>query len=172
MTFNTIAALKTGDTIIFQEIFHEYHERVYSYVLRKTKAPYIAEEATQLTFIKLWQYRNSLDEELAIDVQIFRIVRTTTVDLLRKQNKKRLQEAQKKATYSSNSVWEAVMARELNGKLILNMQAMPEVRKKVFEMSRMRGMSNKEIASSLSVSIKAVEFHISQALRDLKKRLL
>jgi RNA polymerase sigma-70 factor (ECF subfamily) len=60
------------------------------------------------------------------------------------------------------------MAREMKARLNVSMRAMPAVRKRVFEMSRIREMSNKEIASELSISVKAVEFHISKAIRYLK----
>ena len=47
--FNTIAALKESDEIVFGEIFQEYHQKVYYYILSKTNSAYIAEELTQLT---------------------------------------------------------------------------------------------------------------------------
>jgi len=173
VSLTTIAALKTGDCPIFEEVFHENYERVYFYVLKKTKAAYIAEEVTQLTFIKLWQYREKLDENIALNIQLFRIARTTMIDLLRKQQNSNYLLANAENIYkqSSNDVWEAVTAKELKGRLILSIQSMPAVRKKVFEMSRVNCMSNREIAIKLSISVKAVEFHITQALKYLKQIL-
>jgi RNA polymerase sigma-70 factor (family 1) len=170
---DTIAALKSGDAFIFEELFHKYYERVYSYALQRTKSAYIAEEATQLTFIKLWQYRESLNEEIAFEIQLFRIVRTTIIDLLKKQQtqSKLATNANNNTSPHTNMVWETVAAQELKGRLMLGMEAMPAVRKKVFQMSRLQDRSNKEIAAELSISVKAVEFHITKALKYLKQLL-
>jgi RNA polymerase sigma-70 factor (ECF subfamily) len=169
-TFNTIAALKTGDRLVFEQLFHDHYERVYFYLLGKTKTKYMAEEGTQLAFIKLWQYKSSLDDDIALNIQLFRIVRTTLIDLVRREQTKNTHAAGAAARLPlhSNQVWENLVAREMKTRLNSSMRAMPAVRKRVFEMSRIREMSNKEIASELSISVKAVEFHISKAIRYLR----
>jgi DNA-directed RNA polymerase specialized sigma24 family protein len=80
-----IAALKEGDEFVFGEIFNEFHQKVYFYILGKTKSAYLAEEVTQLTFIKLWNNSFKLDESPPLSSQVFRIAKTTCIDLLRKE---------------------------------------------------------------------------------------
>ncbi|TKK71735.1 sigma-70 family RNA polymerase sigma factor [Ilyomonas limi] len=173
LSADMIAGLKSGDSFIFEELFHTHYEMVYRYVLKKTKCEYIAEETTQLTFIKLWQYRKSLNEAITFETQLFRIVRTTIIDLLKKQQtqSKLAANADNNPVSFTNTVWESVTAQELKGRLMLRMEAMPAVRKKVFQMSRLQDRSNKEIAAELSISVKAVEFHITKALKYLKQIL-
>jgi len=48
---------------------------------------------------------------------------------------------------------------------------MPDMQKKVFEMSRFEEKSHREIATALSISIKTVETHISRALKFLRQNL-
>lgn len=48
---------------------------------------------------------------------------------------------------------------------------MPEMQKKVFEMSRFDEKTHREIAVALSISIKTVETHISRALKFLRQNL-
>ncbi len=45
----------------------------------------MAEEVTQITFIKLWNYRQNLDESEPVGKLIFHIARATTIDLFRKE---------------------------------------------------------------------------------------
>jgi len=170
---DTIAVLRSGDAFLFEELFHKYYEIVYAYTLKKTRSEYIAEETTQLTFIKLWKYRDSLKEEIAFEIQLFRIARTTMIDLLKKQQTQSRLAANtnNNASGATNTVWETVAAQELKGRLMLGIEAMPEVRRKVFQMSRLQDRSNKEIATELSISVKAVEFHITKALKYLKQIL-
>jgi RNA polymerase sigma-70 factor (ECF subfamily) len=165
---NTVAAIRQGDRVIFESVFREYYEQLYLFVLHKTGSCYIAEECTQLTFIKLWQYRASLSEELPVSVQLFRIARTTMIDLLRKKTTIALPVQD---ISSGDQVWEGFRAKELNGELVRAIQQMPPVRKRVFEMSRFKGMSVREIAAELSISVKAVEYHITQAIKYLRNHI-
>jgi RNA polymerase sigma-70 factor (ECF subfamily) len=173
LPINTIAAIKDGDAFIFSELFKEYHQKVYFYTLSKTHSQYLAEETTQLTFIKLWHYRGSLDESLPISQQIFRIAKTTSIDLLRKEAvQQKLLQAKKQADAQGLNASDAVEVKELQQRLAQIVQNMPPVRRKVFEMSRYEFKSHKEIAQLLSLSVKTVENHIALALKQLRHFLM
>jgi RNA polymerase sigma-70 factor (ECF subfamily) len=165
----TIASLKEGDEIAFGEIFKNFHEKVYFYILSKTNSNYIAAETTQLTFIKLWQYRSSLIESIPLSAQLFRIAKTTFIDILRVENNKaKLLNSQKYNRTYFTDIQENLETEELRQKLLHAIENMPPVRKKVFELSRNEGLSYREISEILSVSVKTVENHISLALKQLR----
>jgi RNA polymerase sigma-70 factor (ECF subfamily) len=46
------------------------------------------------------------------------------------------------------------------------------MRRKVFELNRLQGYSYKEIAVLLAISVKTVDNHLSQAMKQLKALLL
>ena len=54
----------------------------------------------------------------------------------------------------------------------LTLEKMPKRRRMIFELSRFRGLSHKEIADKLEVSIRTIEHQVYLALIDLKKILL
>jgi RNA polymerase sigma-70 factor (ECF subfamily) len=54
--------------------------------------------------------------------------------------------------------------QELVGKL-------PEQRKRIFQMSKEKGMSNKAIAEELLISIKTVEDHMTKARRFIREHI-
>lgn len=171
-TFNTIAALKEGDTFVFRELFNEYHGKIYLYVLSKTHSRYLAEEATQITFIKLWDYRSNLNEAEPVARLLFRIARTTCIDLIRKESvKARLLKEEKNAEIYTLNVSETVEAKELQSRLKRVIQHMPPVRRRVFELSRYEFKSHKEISEILSLSVKTVENHVALALKQLRELL-
>ena len=170
---STIASLKDGNESVFAKVFHQHYERVYLYVLKKTGSAYLAEETTQLSFVKLWQYRHTLREDIPFLAQLFRIGRTTMIDLIRKQQTSAPLGLPLSGVpdLASDDIWQKLSAQELDARLQLAVRNMPPVRKKVFELSRLEGKSNKEIAALLSISVKAVEFHITQALKYLRRYL-
>jgi len=172
---NTIVAIKNSDAIIFEQVVRDFHERLYYFILRKTQSEYLATETVQLTFIKLWDNRHRLDEELSLSAQIFRIARTTLIDLLRKEKTvhqlKQNYTHLKQADYEAPSVQAKLSEKELQEKLREALDKLPPIRRNVFELSRVKGMSYKEIATSLNISVRTVENHISNTLKQLRAYL-
>jgi len=168
----TITCLREGDQQAFERVFYEYHEKVHAYVLKKTNSVYIADEALQLTFIRLWNYRHSLTDELSLFSQVFRIARTTMIDLIRKEhNKTQTLTSYKPSAVFTDDTVDRLEANELQRKIAGLLRDMPGVQKKVFEMSRFEGRSYRDIADALSISVKTVETHISRALKYLRQHL-
>lgn len=168
---NTVAHIKQGDLLVFNQVFYQYHERLYFYVLNKTKSSFSAEEVVQITFIKLWQNRHSLNEDISLDAQIFRIAKTTLIDQLRKvDSSEKLLSVLKQSNegFAVNKGTSNLEKQELQQKLQKLFSIMPPMRRKVFEMSRLDGLTHKEIAERLSISEKTVENHINHALKQIR----
>ena len=64
---------------------------------------------------------------------------------------------------------DSVQFHELDVRIRKFIASMPEQRRKVFLLSRYRGLSNKEIADMLGLSVRTVDRHINMALTSLKK---
>lgn len=141
-------------------------------MLSKTHSAYLSEEATQITFIKLWDYRQQLDESQPVSRLIFHMARTTAIDLLRKEAVKGRFLKQEGAEGKTTNISDAIEAREMMLRVREMVQNMPPVRRKVFELSRYEFKSYKEIAEQLSLSVKTVENHMSLALSYLRNLLL
>jgi RNA polymerase sigma-70 factor (family 1) len=169
---STIYLLREGDSSAFRQVFDEYHGRVYAYVYKKTGSVYLAEETMQLTFVKLWKYRQSLKPELFIATHIFRIASTTMIDLIRsEENKQHLMQTLKGQSQLDADAGRSLEENELRNRVNFLVRRMPTMQKKVFEMSRFEEKSHREIAHALSISIKTVEVHITRALKFLRQNL-
>ena len=170
----SIKKLKDGDEFYFRQVFDQYHQKLYFFILCKIKSEYIAEEVVQMAFTKLWQCRQTLHEEYTVSTQLFRMATTILIDFLRKYNNKdavtdRLDVLN--IERGSDSTNEKMCGAELQKRIWEAVNDLPPVRKQVFEMSREQGMSYREIAETLSVSSKTVETHIYKALKQIKKHI-
>ncbi len=162
--------------LAFEQVFNTYHSKLFYFILDKTKSEYIAEEVVQLTFIKLWNYRASLNDDYAISTQIFRIASTTLIDILRKQANHQvlikgltqISSGNQLDTYDPNV---QLIEKELLRKVARTLDEMPEMQRTVFQLSRVDGLSYKQIADKLSISVKTVEVHMTRALKKLRKQV-
>ncbi|NGM66495.1 sigma-70 family RNA polymerase sigma factor [Sphingobacterium sp. SGR-19] len=166
-----IQAIKNENQRVFKQVYDAYHQQVYGFILQRTKSSYVAEEVTQLTFIKLWNQRDVLSEKLAINVQLFGMARQVMIDVLRKEATRFKYEGEAAETPLTDSLVDAIESKDLLQIMERDIQNMPRVRRLVFELSRKKGLSHKEIAATISISPKAVEYHISKALLQLKQHL-
>jgi RNA polymerase sigma factor (sigma-70 family) len=158
----------------FDTVYYEYHSEVYDYVQRKIQCSYTAEEVVQLTFIKFWNNRETMPENIDTRVQIFQIAKTVLIDQLRKKYSK------KNSTHLAtpvmatiaepvnHDVTNSVNYKDTRARIEKLLQMLPPVRKKVFELSRFDECSHKEISQILNISTKTVENHITQALKYIK----
>lgn len=63
---------------------------------------------------------------------------------------------------------EEIFSAEITDIVEKTLQILPEQTRRVFEMSRYDHMSVKEIAEALSITPKAVEYHITRSLKQLR----
>ena len=168
-----LAAIRSGDHSALEQLYDAWHGRLYGYFYKKTSSKYLAEELVQIAFIKLWNSRHLLSDEWPLEVQLLRIMKTSLIDLLRKE----LRDAKAYQVYNQYVSQSATQHQQedFSGDQLQViekvMETMPPVRKKVFHLSRYRGLSHKQIALELAISPKTVENHITQALKQLRHLL-
>lgn len=168
---NEALMIKQGNHLYFEMAYKKFYKQVYCFSLSKTQSAYLAEETVQETFVKLWKGRENLNENVSLSSQIFQIAKTTSIDLLRKQSKlKKL-----KCSYTllhtdilNDTIYQELELLQRNKDLKLVAEKMPTVRKNIFLMRSIKGMSYLEIACELSISRKTVENHISVAIKQIR----
>lgn len=166
-----IKDLKNSNQDTFNQIFYDFHQQLYNYMLHRTKSAYCAEEIVQLTFIKLWNSRKNLSEEIELHIQIFRIAKTTLIDYIRMYQKENCDISiihHLNNETVQNDTYKQVYYKETIYKIKRLIDSLPPIRRKVFEMSRYKNMTNKEISEKLSIAPKTVENHINLALKYIK----
>ena len=168
-----IKALAGGDYKAFEVVFRKYSERVYAFIFGLTHGRFAAEELTQIVFLKIWEKREHIDEHLNFKSFLFSVTYHEIISWLRKETseKRKVSEFLSKSTFLSNDTETEIEVRHLETLINSIVATFPEKRRIVYKMSREAGLSNKEIAGLLDISVKTVESHITQALQSLRERL-
>lgn len=165
--------LKQGDEDAFDAIYSKYSSWVFNFIHSLLYDKSLAEDLTQNVFLKIWEKRASIDPELGFDSYLFAIAR----NLVYKETENRLQAEQltssllERPAQTDSLTEENIDAESLRTYIDNLVEQLPPSRRQIFQLSRRHYLSNKEIASRLSISEKTVETQLYRALGFLKQKL-
>ncbi|MBS1566419.1 MAG: sigma-70 family RNA polymerase sigma factor, partial [Bacteroidetes bacterium] len=131
-----------------------------------TRSAELSQELVQLSYIKFWRYRDRLRDDIPLARQLFRIARTTLIDLLR--SKAALREVPLHELVHTDPAEEAPAPESMRLTLVREGIAQLSPMRKKIMVFRLEGLSNQEIADTLSISKKTVENQFNRAVRELR----
>jgi len=166
-----ILSVKGGDDLAFVDLFHEFNGRVYNFFRKKSLDPESAKELTQLSFIRIYQYRSSLSVDHPLEKQVYIIARSVLLNHIRQADRKVVRESNyARVQFADGMAVDpiALTRFEIQDYLDKILAELSPVRKKVLLLKARQGLSNKEIADELSISVKTVENHITKARQQIR----
>ncbi|MEO9967805.1 MAG: RNA polymerase sigma-70 factor [Reichenbachiella sp.] len=168
-----ILRLSNHDRGAFEQIFRTYYSDLTKFCLKYVRDEQIAEEVVQEVFINIWERRSNLTITTSIKSYLFTAVRNRSFNYLKLQ----LPKEQKKVDLESIGYMEEedreqdLIMSELNEHVHSAIQRLPNKCRIIFNLSRNAGMTYKEIAEELEISVKTVENQIGLALKKLREQL-
>lgn len=166
-----IERLRAGDHQAFSQIFSAFYIPVRNFLNLLTHSMDDAEELGQEVFVKVWLNREKIDPSKSFRAYLYTIARHETYDFFKKQ---KLIDADSYRAWQADaegSPDEVVIAKETELLINLAVSRMPRQRRRVFELSRMEGLSNEEIARRLNIRKNAVEKQLTYAMKDIRDLL-
>lgn len=168
-----IAQIKRGNLSAFDELYAQYSKRLYAFIYGYLKSHENTEEIIQDIFIKIWENRNKLKEDLSFNSYIFTIAKNNIFNCFRKRANE--ESYKKHLMYTQDLVHtkteDDLVYADLEKLANLAIEQLPPKRKQIFILSRRKGMTYQEIADHLAISTSTVEIQMSKALKYLKEHL-
>ncbi len=158
---------------VFEVLFREYFRPLTVFAMQYVKVREAAEDIVQDLFLYLYEKEDFTQHDNTDVYYLYRLVRYRCLNHLEFQNIRKTKNPgiQPNIPGNQNDPLESVQRIELEHKYLQSIEALPPKCRKVFEMSRLEGKRNQEIANELKLSKRTVETHISQALKILRKKL-
>ena len=151
----------------------KYAPKIYHFSLSFLKNEADAEGLVQDVFLKVWEKREILDASQNVKAYIFKIAVNTIYDFIRRKNIESAFNDFAKVNFSksTNDTWDTIIFEEMQTTLNELVTQMPEQRRKIFRLSKIKGLSNDEIAHKLNLSKRTIENQLYRAIVFLKEHL-
>lgn len=169
--------LKASDEAAFTTLYYRYWEQIYYIALKKLGDEQQAGEAVQDIFISLWKQRESFQLKTTFEQYFGGAVK---YQIIRRRAQREKQQARE--TAYDNDLHAHLLESQADDpgqeenhalleQLIQAINTLPPKCQLVFKMSRSEEYTNKKIAAELGISEKAVEKHITTAMKILRANL-
>jgi len=180
LNIELISRLRQGKEKAFRSVFNAYFESLEVFAKTYVDDDEIAKDMVQDVFANLWGKRTILPDKINLKAYLYQATRNACLNYLKRLKVQEKFEKRELDNYNdlllnyealSQLNLDTLFYDELLQTLNRAIGQLPEKCREVFELSRYEGMKNREIAEMLNISVKAVEGHISKALRQLKDHL-
>lgn len=160
------------DEHIFEQVFKENFKNLYAYAHTIVKDDSTAKELVQQTFFNCWQKKDKLQSTKILLNYLYTSVYHAALNHLdhlkvRAAHRQHHLHVSETATPASGQL----QLKEMEKKIAEAYSELPEKCRLVFHLSRYEGLKNAEIAEKLQVSEKAVEKHMTKALKIFRSKL-
>lgn len=172
-----IPALRKDEKKAFEEIYGDFFGVLYHLCLQYLHDEKVAEEIVQDTFLKFWEIRETLNDQINIRNFLYTITKNNCLNYLRNQkismkHLKNMKYLEMQFNYETlEKLGNYLQVEELRAKIEETILKLPDEVIGTFKLSRFEELSYKEISDQQSISIKTVEARISKALRILRVEL-
>ncbi len=160
-----------GDERAFKYFFDSYYDDLCNFVNGYLRDETLSEDIVQGIFVYLWEKKDTLPLNCSIKAYLYTASKNKALNHLRNlktKNKVITDLLKQSEEYSSENADLFIEFEDLK-KLVINaISALPAQCKIIYQLSRDKGLSNKEIADHLGISVKTVENQITIAIRKIK----
>ena len=172
-----IPLLRKGDKKAYEAVYNEFFGVLYHLCLNYLHDEKVAEEMVQDTFMKLWEIRETLNDQINIRNFLYTITKNNCLNHLRNQkislkHQENMKYLEMQFNYEAlEKLGNYLQFEELRNKIDEAISKLPTEVIETFKLSRFEELSYREIADQQGISIKTVEARISKALRILRVEL-
>lgn len=169
--------MRRGCRDALTEIFHRHWKKLFLTAAYKLQSHAVAEELVQDLFADLWEKRERLfsgaDGALSLSAYLQRAVANRIFNQLRKQlyDRKYWDYCMRHMPSSEPCTQNRVEFNDLQDTLNTAIGGLSDKTREIFVMHKIKGIPVVKISEQLNLSEKAVGYHLTKSVKELKLRL-
>lgn len=165
-----VAAARRGDARAFERLYRMHSGRVFGLCLRMTRRHDIAEDCTQLTFVRAWRNLAAFEGRSALGTWLHRIAVNEVLTHSRNHGTRSESDDEAVASASDNE-----RSRDVDAGEVMDMEralaTLPEGSRHVVVLQAVYGYSHEEVAEMLGVAVGTCKAQLHRGRKLLRERL-
>lgn len=176
---NLFESFKEGDETAFTFFYDKYFRRLQSFSIQFIYDAEEAENLAQEAFLHLWQNRENVESINGIQSFLYTYAKSKCLNFIRHNKVKdkfkndllNQKERELDIEVLNSISFDTLELTELERIIQESISDLPPKTREVFIKKRFENKKNSEIAEEMQVTLKAVEAHMTKALKILKTKL-
>jgi RNA polymerase sigma-70 factor (family 1) len=166
--------IKADNMFAFDIIYKKYSKKVFKFGYSILKSTEESENLIQDVFLNLWENRHKVVNDSSIKSYVFTITYNSAISVLRKKARedKFVEYLKSLQELHEEPVNVEIEFNELSGKLDTILNKLPPRQKEVYQLHKIDGLTYKQIAERLNISVNTIENHMAGALKTIRKNLV
>ncbi|MCD0472222.1 RNA polymerase sigma factor [Flavobacterium sp. JAS] len=164
-----ILSLKKGNEASFKEAYLNYYDKLVNIAKRFNFTVLTPQDFVQETFLRLYNKRELLNEDVLLDKQLFVICKNIIINHLNRENK--IVQLDPLHVVMEEEDTETEVFEERQEKLYNFINLLPEQQQKIYTLHKLENLSYKEIAAMTDLSEKTIANHIYLASKFIRKKI-
>lgn len=165
-----ILSLKKGNEASFKEAYLNYYDKLINIAKRFNFTVLTPQDFVQETFLRLYNKRELLNEDVLFDKQLFTICKNIIINHVNRENKI-IQLDPLQVDMVQEDTAEIGIFEERQEKLHSFIKLLPEQQQKIYTLHKLESLSYKEIAAITELSEKTIANHIYLASKFIRKKI-
>lgn len=167
-----VKGIRAGSESAFKILFSDYYRPLAVFGLKYVENLEVSKEIAQELFIQLYQARKTLVISTSLKSYLYRAMRNRCLNYRKQvQNQRKHLDQYQVEQEQAVDLEAEIRKTELEHQVFQIVEGLQPQCRNIFTLSRMKGLSNQEIADKLGISKRTVETQISNALKTLRQKL-
>lgn len=160
---------RDNDLSSFKKIYFLYYERLLHLACSIVRSTEVSEEIVDDVFVKIWSNRAKLHTINNLTVYLYVAVKNRSLNhnMAKRMDHVDIESIDFELKDLSSSVEDIMITNELAKVINYTVRQLPTQCKLVFKLVKEDGLKYREVAEILNISVKTVEYHISNALKTI-----
>lgn len=157
----------------FYEVFSQYGDGLYYYVLKLTANEEKSKDIVQECFLRLWENMESIDTSTNLLPLLVTYIKNLLIDDFRKEQKRKLfltsLQQQQPGEMVQPEAEQQLALKDRQAQLTATLSGLSDKRQLIYRMVKQEGLTYKEVSRELSISIADVKKQMRLSLQALRK---
>ncbi|GGJ90734.1 DNA-directed RNA polymerase sigma-70 factor [Lentibacillus kapialis] len=165
--------IQSKDEDALEQLYDRYEKLLFSFSYRMTNNKFLAEEAVQDVFTKIWSKQRHFDEEKGkFSSWLLTVTRHACIDLLRKKKEPTYELEERDSLHTQEPTPEETVEWQERGEEVRKaVKQLTEEQQEMIELFYFKSMSQTNISKTCNIPLGTVKGRVRLALKHLKEIL-